>query len=320
MPNLSGLLDLGWQPAFAEQLSHAERQRLVPARVFAASRTGITALGEANEYQLPLSGRWYQQPVQERPTVGDWVLVDDQAADPRVVRLLKRTSLLCRVNPGRVHEPQPIAANVNTLFIVSSCNAEFNVRRLERYVALAYQAEVAPVLVLTKTDLTHDVERFLAQAAELSVPLLPVNATDAGELQTLKPWCTTGQTVALVGSSGVGKSTLVNSLLGVAVQATGGIREEDGKGRHTTTHRSLHQIPDGGLLLDSPGIRELQISDAQAGIRAAFADVEDLAAQCRFNDCRHLSEPSCAVTAAIAAGTLSQLRLDSYRKLLDEQG
>jgi ribosome biogenesis GTPase len=220
--------------------------------------------------------------------------------------------------PGDV---QLIAANVDVMFLVSSCNEEFNLARMERYLALAMDAGVQPVIVLTKADLAEDAESYREQAMSLSRELIVevLNALASDEVQPLRAWCVRGQTITLLGSSGVGKSTLINSLAGAEVQATGSVREEDGKGRHTTTHRSLHLLEGGGLLLDSPGMRELGITDAEAGIQSAFADVEALAALCRFNDCAHETEPGCAVRAAIESGELDERRLESYRKLRREE-
>ena len=196
---------------------------------------------------------------------------------------------------------------------------DFNVSRLERYLALALDAKVTPVIVLTKADLA-DAEKYLqeAQAMRSDLDVLAVNSLDPESIADLHQWCGSGQTVALVGSSGVGKSTLLNTLVGKAVAITGAIREDDSKGRHTTTSRSLHALPNGGLVLDSPGMRELKLTDVAAGLGVVFDDIEVLAERCRFKDCDHHTEPGCAVTAAIEDGTLLARRLENYRKLLRE--
>jgi ribosome biogenesis GTPase len=214
-----------------------------------------------------------------------------------------------------------MAANVDTLFVVTSCNQEFNLSRLERYLALALDAGVEPVVILTKVDLAADLEEFRSQARTLrpGLAIEAVNAKDAGVINTLKPWCGSGQTVALVGSSGVGKSTLVNTLSSARVQETAATRETDAKGRHTTTSRSLHLLPEGGLLLDSPGLRELQLSDCEAGVATLFEEIEAVARNCRFNDCRHQGETGCAVAAAVECNELDLRRLDNYLKLRAEQ-
>jgi ribosome biogenesis GTPase len=313
------LPELGWTPFFAEQLSSEEADRLIPARVFGVQRTHITMMAEEGELSMPLGGRWFQLDSQDRPTVGDWVLVSEERDS--VVRLLERKSLLKRLSPGRTGAVQLIAANVDTLFLVTSCNQDFNPRRLERYLALAYESGIEPVVVLTKADLCDDLEHYVDEARRL-VPGLEVVALDARDRAQLAPlasWLAVGRTVALLGSSGVGKSTLVNTLSEAQVQRTAQIREDDGKGRHTTSHRSLHPVPGGGLMLDSPGMRELGMADAELGVRQMFEDVEALAHQCRFADCGHDSEPGCAVKAALEAGELTEERLESYRKLSREE-
>jgi ribosome biogenesis GTPase len=251
-------------------------------------------------------------------TVGDWLLLD--TATHRPVRLLARKSLFRRRAAGTAQRVQVIAANVDTLFVVSSCNQEFNVARLERYLALALQAAVTPVIVLSKADLTDGAADYALRALKL-LPGLVIECLDTRDpaaCEVLRPWCGAGQTVALVGSSGVGKSTLVNTLLRDSVQATGGIRENDAHGRHTTSGRSLHRLAAGGWLLDTPGMRELQLADSEAGVEDVFSEIAALASACRFADCRHETEPGCAVQAAIIDGVLDPERLRRYRKLTAE--
>jgi ribosome biogenesis GTPase len=218
--------------------------------------------------------------------------------------------------------PQLAAANVDTLFIVTSCNADFNVARLERYLALANQAGTRPVVLLTKADTAVDAASFQQQAAALQrgLPVLILNPRCADAATALAQWCALGQTVALVGSSGVGKSTLVNTLVGRAnaPQETSAIREHDGKGRHTTTSRSIHPIAGGGWVIDTPGMRSLQVCETDYGIDTLFAEITELAPQCRFRDCTHAHEPGCAVQAAIADGRLDPDRLSRWRKLSEE--
>jgi ribosome biogenesis GTPase len=216
---------------------------------------------------------------------------------------------------------QLIAANIDTLFVVTSLNEDFNLNRIERYLSLANDANVEPVVVLSKADLCQDPERYQREIQSLN-PLLiveAINCLDDSEIQKLLPWCGTGKTVALMGSSGVGKSTLLNTLLGESIQATGSIREKDSKGRHVTTGRSLHQMKEGGLLLDTPGLRELQLADCGEGVNSTFAEITSLAEHCRFANCSHVSEPGCAVQDAISRGELQARRLSSYQKLMREQ-
>ncbi len=312
------LTDLGWSGWFARQLSGVELTGRVVGRVFAVQRNGITVMLEGGSAEVPVGGRWFQQGSSARPAIGDWVLIDRERGS--LERVLERRSLLKRVSPGRERDVQLIAANVDTLFLVTACNDEFNPSRLERYLALALDAGVEPVVVLTKADLAADPQRFVGQVRglkrELAVEL--VDATDPASLDGVRAWCRRGHTVALLGSSGVGKSTLVNTLSGRAIQLTREAREDDAKGRHTTTGRSLHVLQGGGLLVDNPGLRELSLADSGGGAGSLFDDVADLAAQCRFRDCRHEQEPACAVREAIARGELDPRRLASYRKLLAE--
>ena len=309
------LAELGWSPFFERQLA-GECKTSLPGRVTGMQRTGVTVALETGERAAPLGGRWHRGDAESRPAVGDWVLLDGQSG--RIDGLLRRKSLLKRMQPGAGGRVQVIGANVDTLFVVTSCNEEFNPSRLERYLSLAREGNVRPVLVLTKCDLAADASRFAEQAAKLErgLDVLPVNALDRATLDGVAAWCGPGRTVALAGSSGVGKSTLVNTLAGRQVQATAAVRG-DRKGRHTTTGRSLHLLPGGGLLLDTPGVRELQV--AGTGISALFEDVEDLARLCRFADCAHGSEPGCAVRQAVQGGKLDARRLENYLKLRREE-
>lgn len=291
----------------------------VVARITEVQRSSVVASDGVDEWTLALGGAWYRLPAEQRPTVGDWVLTDK--ARDKVVRLLERKSVFKRVAAGAKIEVQLIAANVDTLFIVTSCNDEFKESRLERYYALALEAGVDPVLVLSKADLSEDAEAY-RQRARAACPDLPVelvNALDADTLQGLRSWVSAGSTVALVGSSGVGKSTIVNALSGTKLAETATIREQDAKGRHTTSFRALHRLPGGGLLLDVPGMRELKIAQLEASLAEVFADIESLAERCKFRDCDHNAEPGCAVRRAIESGDLDERRLANHQKLLREE-
>jgi ribosome biogenesis GTPase len=311
---LQDLAALGWSQHFTTQLETDDLRALVPARVLAVHRDGLDVAAPRFQARVPQIDA---EDDEDRATVGDFVLVDP-ARRPR--HLLERKSLFKRKAAGTGRRVQLIAANVDTLLVVSSCNQDFNVARLERYLALAREAGVVPVVVLTKADLAEDAGDYGGVAARLLPGLLveTLDARDPAAVARLAPWCGKGQTVALVGSSGVGKSTLVNTLTGSDGQAVAGIREDDAHGRHTTTGRSMHRLASGGWLIDTPGMRELQLADVGAGIGEVFADIEDLGRACRFADCRHESEPGCAVEAAIADGTLEPERLRRYRKLVDE--
>ena len=312
------LSELGWKHFFQQQLSLEELETTTPVRVFALNRHLVDGVGEGGRQQFSLPHSWLRYSVEELPTVGDWLLID---GDGQPLRLLERISLFKRMASGRDARVQLMAANVDTLFIVTSCNADFNLSRLERYLAMALDAGVEPVVVLTKVDLIDQVESYRAKARTLRHHLAveAVNSRDASVIETLRPWCSKGQTVALVGSSGVGKSTLVNTLSAADVQETGATREGDAKGRHTTTARSLHILPAGGLLLDSPGLRELQLSDCEEGVASLFEEIEAVARRCRFNDCRHQGESGCAVAEAAENDELDPRRLTNYLKLIAEQ-
>lgn len=305
------LQELGWKPSFQQQLSFEEFEHCQFGRLIEQHRSRLLVLTESGIVDLT-------PPRNIEPVcVGDWVLLDH---DGQFVRVLERQSLFQRKSPGTKTAIQFIAANIDTLFIVMSLNQDFNLSRVERYLTLANDAGVTPVIVLTKADLRNDVDSKVSQVQALD-PLLaihPLNALELNEVSCLKDYCTVGQTVALVGSSGVGKSTLVNTLTGNQEMDTGAIRADDDKGRHTTTHRTIKRVPNGGLIMDTPGLRELQLTDSETGLEQTFSDITELANQCRFNNCSHSNEPNCAVRQAIENQTLPQRRFDNYQKLQKE--
>lgn len=314
---ISDLEKWGWNSFFARQIQDTE-QHFIPVRVVEVHRSGIRVVGPDTDLQIPRfsSGEGDSETV---ATAGDWLLLDGSSQRP--VRMLDRKSLFQRRAPGKARKLQLIAANIDTLFIVTSCNHEFNTARLERYLALAKEADVLPVVILTKTDIADDPDTYLQAAKKISSDLLVeiVDARDPDSVSHLSGWCGAGETVALVGSSGVGKSTLVNTLSGTKKAETQAVREVDSKGKHTTSHRTFHQLPTGGWLLDTPGIRELQLTDVKEGIDEVFTDIVDLTVQCRFNNCTHQSEPGCAVQAALNKGELSAERLQNWQKLAAEE-
>jgi len=289
----------------------------VPARITGVTRDRLEGLTPDGPVTLALPGSIAAGDI----AVGDWVLFDP---DPlRVISIVPRTTLLQRRAAGPRAARQLIAANVDTLGIVSSCNADFNEARLERYLALASAAGCLPVVILTKADKVgengDDPAQYRRRAEALSplVTALTLNAKDPEDIARLNPWSRAGQTLALLGSSGVGKTTISNALTGRR-DATQRIREDDAKGRHTTTARALWRTLSGGWLVDTPGMRELQLTDASDGIDAVFEDLAELAARCRFSDCSHEGEPGCAVRAEIDAGRLDPARLERWRKLQRE--
>ena len=300
---------LGWSKYFADQATSAALSKTPPVRITQVHRNTLHIQGVDLDMIIPgLHG----------VTVGDWLLFDADA--PRNSQLLSRKSLIKRRAPGHDRKEQLIAANLDTAFVVTSCNNDFSLARLERYVAMAHEAGVTPVIILSKIDLTTEASDFAAQAQsispQLSVVCLDARSPEAVEL--LRPWCQAGQTVAFLGSSGVGKSTLTNSLAGNEAIATQDVRASDDKGRHTTTGRQLHILPSGCAVLDTPGMREIQLTDVSIGLEETFADLHALKQNCRFNDCAHKTEPGCAVQAAVASGEVDVPRLQRWLKLVAE--
>ncbi len=307
---------LGWSAFYSQQLSLEDLSAGYPARVSNVQRNLVTVLCERGSLDVVVPPRLAT--ADAAIAVGDWLLIEHEA--PRVLRILERRSLISRMAAGVEQRMQAIAANLDTLFVVTSCNDDFNLSRLERYFTVAKHAQVQPVIVLTKSDLCADPGSFVAQARSIAgdIGVLALNATARTEAEALAPWLGRGQTVAFVGSSGVGKSTLVNALLASEAQATSGIREHDAKGRHTTTSRQMFELSSGAWVIDTPGMRELKLGSMEDAVSAVFDDIEALARECRFRDCRHRDDAGCALQAAVVAGRLDARRLYSYLKLLRE--
>jgi ribosome biogenesis GTPase / thiamine phosphate phosphatase len=318
--NASVIERYGWGEALQRSFEIHANAGLTPARVVVQNRDLYRLATRDCELAGTLSGRFAHEVADgEYPVTGDWVAI---AARPRegsatIHHLLPRTSVFVRRASGPGGGQQTIAANVDVALLVSSLNADLNPRRIERYLATTYASGADPVIVLTKSDRCDDVAGSVAaiEAVAFGVPVLAVSALTGEGMDALKTRLTPGRTAALLGSSGVGKSTLVNALAGREAMATREIREEDARGRHTTTHRELILLPSGALVLDTPGMRELGLWDSDDGVSATFADIAALARQCRFNDCAHVREPGCAVREAIGNGELAADRFESFLKL-----
>jgi ribosome biogenesis GTPase len=316
------LVQLGWTPAFEEEFAPHAADGLEPARVAVEHRGAYELYTERGELSAQLSGRFHHA-VESRgdlPAVGDWVAVT--ASDPALVQVVlpRRTkfSRMAANDHGQTVE-QVVAANVDVVFLTAGLDGDFNVRRLERYLTLGWESGATPVVVLTKLDLCSDPEAALleVESVAIGVPVHAVSNVTGEGVDDLAVYLTEGRTVAALGSSGVGKSSLVNRLADEELMETGDLRA-DGRGRHTTTNRQLLLLPGGGLFLDTPGMRELRLWDSDDGLAATFDDVTAAAARCRFSDCSHESEPDCVVRAALADGTLDPERYASWQKLQSE--
>lgn len=311
------LSDYGWNEHFQRAQDALSLSQTYPARVMAVHRDAVDVAGP--EFTGRVQQTLIQKDGEDRPTTGDWVAMTRDTN--RLAALYPRQSLFKRRGAGTAVRMQLIAANIDTVFFVTSANQDFNVPRMERYLAMAHEAHVTPVVIITKADLCADPQPYYHQARAIQNGLLVemINAKDKDISKRLEAWLGRGQTIAMLGSSGVGKSTIINSLMGAEVQGTQAIRESDARGRHTTSGRSLHRMPSGAWLMDTPGMRELQIVDVEEGIEAVFDDVVALAENCKFSNCAHVNEPGCAVLAAVKAGTLEPDRVARFKLLQKEE-
>src|SRR5829696_3607595 len=312
MQLVTDLSALGWTSDRAAGLPAGS----VPARVSRVDRGRLSVLTADGESRVHPGAALYDESGLSGPAVGDWVAVRGELA----VAVLPRTSAFVRTVAGRTSAAQVVAANLDTVLVVDSLSGEARLRRVERYLAVAWSSGATPVVVLTKADLCEDVAAVVEQVREdaLGVEVLAVSSVTGDGVDAVRALLPPGRTGAMVGPSGVGKSSLLNALSGETIADTGEIRENDGRGRHTTTARELHLLPGGGLLVDTPGMRELALYDDGDGVDSAYADVTVLAADCRFRDCQHRTEPGCAVAAAIDDGSLDPARYNAWRKLQAE--
>jgi ribosome biogenesis GTPase / thiamine phosphate phosphatase len=313
----------GWSDQLQHDFAaHAERG-LIPGRILVQQRGAYDVVTDLGELAAQVSGRFtHEAGPGAFPAVGDWVALSARPSEgaATIHALMPRRTVFVRKAVQSKADEQVVAANVDVALLVASMNADFNARRLERYLAVAWQSGAAPVVVLTKADLVADPDAAVAEAEAVAfgAPVLAVSVVTGQGVDALAGLLKPGETAVLVGSSGVGKSTLVNALAGDERMATAAIREQDAHGRHTTTHRELIRLPSGALVLDTPGMRELGLFDADEGVSTTFEDIEELAGACRFTDCGHTNEPGCAVRAALEAGDLDAGRWRSFQKLQRE--
>jgi ribosome biogenesis GTPase len=318
------LKSLGYNQTFEESFKEYENQSLIPGRISIEHKGLYRVLTESGELLGEITGkiRFNAEGRQDFPAVGDWVAVQAIPSEGKayIHGILPRKSKFSRKAAGVTTDEQIVATNVDTVFLVNALNQDFNLRRLERYLLMAWESGAAPVIVLSKADLCEDVQSIMDEVESIAfgVPVFAVSSETGMGLDALSDFIKEGQTVALLGSSGVGKSTLANKLFGSEVLKTNEIREEDGKGKHTTTHRELLVLESGGILIDTPGMRELQLWEGDSSLSQSFQDVESLAQECRFRDCSHNNEPGCAVQSAIETGDLDEDRYNSYLKLQRE--
>ena len=328
--SFAALVQFGWNEYFAQQFQPFLETGYIPGRVSFQNQHLYRVYTANGELLAEIAGklRYEALSAEDLPAVGDWVALRvrppaDNADKVRIQAVLPRQSKFARKTAGAKTEAQIVGANVDTIFLVTSLNQDFNARRVERYLTTIWDSGARPVIVLSKADLCPDEAEIKARVAALqvaahNVPLHTVSVKTNQGLDELQQYCLIGQTIALIGMSGVGKSTLINHLLGYERQVVKEVREHDDRGQHATRHRELILLPQGGLVLDTPGMRELQLWEVEGGLETTFEDIEALAAQCFFSDCQHQREPRCAVQAAVEVGTLAAERLESYDKLQKE--
>ncbi|KAF3886354.1 MULTISPECIES: ribosome small subunit-dependent GTPase A [Nostocales] len=315
---------LGWSDFFASSFEPLRKEGLTVARVAIEHKNTYVLYSDRGELSAEVTGKLRYQATEAKdfPAVGDWVVIRVRDSEKRatIQAILPRKSKFSRKAVGAKTEEQIVATNIDTVFLVSGLDGDFNPRRIERYLMTAWDSGATPVILLNKADLCERVEQCVAEveAIAFGVPIIVLSAGTSQGLDALKPYLQSGQTVALLGSSGVGKSTISNQLIGTEVQTVRAVRKGDDRGKHTTTHRELILLPTGALIVDTPGMRELQIWSGDEGLQETFADIEMLVQQCRFRNCQHEREPGCAVQQALDGGTLDYRRFLNYQKLQKE--
>lgn len=324
MPLVISLDDLGWNAHFADAFAAAASTGQVPGRVALEHNHVLRVLTEHGEQLAEVSGRVKHRASgrHELPAVGDWVVLRlDEGGRCQITAVLPRQGRFARKAAGEWTEEQVVAANIDTAFLVSGLDGDFNPRRIERYLVLVRDSGARPVIILNKADLADDAQDLAASLEEMApgVPVHVISAASGLGFEALTPYLERGRTVALLGSSGVGKSSIVNRLVGEALLPTRSVRESDSRGRHASVHRQMIQLPGGALIIDTPGMRELQLWGSDAAPADSFEEIASLAADCRFRDCRHRLEPGCAVKAAVDAGTLDAERYAHFIKLDEER-
>jgi ribosome biogenesis GTPase len=322
----NNLEELGWSPFFQEHIQEMNNPDAIPARVISESKNSFQVYCEYGVFTAGIAGKMRHQEEAEKlyPAVGDWVVFKPLVGEKKgiIYCVLPRYSKFSRKAAGEGTKEQIVSANIDTVFIVSGLDGgrSFNIRRIERYLTLAWSSGATPVVVLNKVDLSPDVAKIIGNVEDIApgISIHAVSAKERTNLDALRNYLTKGKTVAFLGSSGAGKSALINALLGQEKQEIGEVRQDDKMGRHTTTRRELILLPSGGVMIDTPGMREIQMWAGEDDLQGAFQDIKMLAEDCRFTDCNHNGEPGCAVMAAIEQGELDPARLESYRKLQNE--
>ena len=318
------LKQLGWNQYFEEAFKPYQNKEYTVGRIALEHKGMYRVFSEDGNLLAEVTGKMRHEAKESSdfPAVGDWVVISSRKEEQKATihAVLPRKSKFSRKKAGLTTEEQIVASNIDTVFLVNALNTDFNTRRIERYLLLAWESGANPVIILSKSDLCEDIARKMEEVERvaLGVPIHAISAEQRDGLDQLAPYIQEGKTIALLGSSGTGKSTLTNVLYGDTIQEVKSIREDDDKGRHTTTHRELVILRNGGIIIDTPGMRELQLWDADEGISHSFSDVEELTAQCKFTDCKHKSEPGCAVQEALSNGVLNEERFASYLKLQRE--